>query len=118
MVSEFFDSLYQQQDVEQVLIVAKGINFIDLAGANWLLSEAERWKEKGGGIYVSGLKLTSQQILLKGGFKKRLGEQHFFADKRKAIGEIFDRLNPDRCRTCQARIFHECQTVEVSDSPM
>ena len=108
VVSDFFNSLYEKEEVKNVLIVAKGINFIDLAGATWLEYEAKRWKDRGGGIYFSGLKIVSQQILRKGGFRESIGEEYFFADKRDAIRSIYDNLDKDICSTCKVRIFHEC----------
>ena len=108
VVSDFFNTLYDKGEVKNVLIVAKGINFIDLAGASWLEYEARRWKERGGGIYFSGLKIISQEVLQKGGFKESIGEEYFFVDKRDAIKSIFERLDKDICATCKVRIFHEC----------
>ena len=94
--------------MKNVLIVAKGINFIDLAGATWLEYEAKRWKDRGGGIYFSGLKIVSQQILRKGGFRESIGEEYFYLDKRDAIKSIYERLDKDICASCKVRIFHEC----------
>lgn len=108
VVSDFFNNLYEQEDVEHVLVVAKGINFIDLAGATWLSHEAYKWQKRGGGIYFCGLKIVSQQILKKGGFRDEIGEENFFPDKLTAIEEIFKKLDKDICKTCEARIFHEC----------
>ena len=108
VVSDFFNSLYEKGEVKNVLVVAKGINFIDLAGATWLEYEAKRWKDRGGGIYFSGLKIVSQQILRKGGFRESIGEEYFFVDKRDAIRTIYDNLDKDICATCKVRIFHEC----------
>lgn len=108
VVSEFIGNLYEKGDVKHVLIVAKGINFIDLAGANWLAYEAKKWQKRGGGIYFSGLKIVSQQILKKGGFRNEIGEENFYPDKPTAIREIFAKLDKKTCDNCKVRIFHEC----------
>ena len=108
VVSEFMGNLYEKGDVKHVLIVAKGINFIDLAGATWLAYEAKKWQERGGGIYFSGLKIVSQQILKKGGFRNEIGEENFYPDKPTAIREIFAKLDKEVCDNCKVRIFHEC----------
>ncbi len=108
VVSEFFSNLYEKGEVQHVLIVAKGINFIDLAGATWLSYEAKKWEDRGGGLYFSGLKIVSQQILKKGGFRKEIGEDHFYKDKPTAINSIFNKLDKDICSNCKVRIFHEC----------
>jgi SulP family sulfate permease len=94
-----------------LLIIAKGINFIDVAGAEWCVQEARRWEEKGGGMYFSGLKLIAQDTLIRGGFKASIGEDHFFATKQEAVTAIIRRMDMDVCRTCQARIFLECSEL-------
>ncbi|MCK4561771.1 MAG: SulP family inorganic anion transporter, partial [Flavobacteriaceae bacterium] len=108
VVSDFFNNLYEQEEVEHVLVVAKGINFVDLAGATWLSHEASKWQKRGGGIYFSGLKIVSQQILKKGGFRDEIGEENFYDDKLTAIEDIYKKLDKNICDSCEARIFHEC----------
>jgi SulP family sulfate permease len=108
VVSDFFNNLYEKEEIIHVLIVAKGINFIDLAGATWLSHEAYKWQERGGGIYFSGLKIVSQQILKKGGFRDEIGEENFYEDKLTAINEIYKKLDKNKCESCTVHIFHEC----------
>lgn len=108
VVSDFFNNLYEKKDVKNVLIIAKGINFIDLAGATWLEHEVKKWQDRGGNIYFSGLKIVSQDILMKGGFKDKIGAEYFFADKKTAISKIYQTLDPRICEKCTTRIFREC----------
>ena len=110
MVSDYFSNLYEEGKILHVLIISKGINFIDLAGAEWITHEAKKWEERGGGIYFSGLKLISQNVLIKGGFKDDIGEDHFFHDKKTAIREIYKKLDREFCATCTVRVFEECDT--------
>lgn len=108
VVSEFFNNLYEKEEVFHVLIISKGINFIDLAGATWLSHEVQKWQERGGGIYFSGLKNVSQQTLKKGGFRDEIGVENFYEDKLTAIKEIYSKLDKNICESCEMRIFHEC----------
>lgn len=108
VVSDFFNNLYDAEEEMHVLIIARGINFIDLAGATWLTHEAKKWQKRGGGMYFSGLKIVSQQILTKGGFRKEIGEEFFYSDKPLAISEIYKKLDREICSNCKVRIFHEC----------
>ncbi len=108
VVSEFFNTLYEKGDVKHVLVIAKGINFIDLAGATWLAYEVKKWQKRGGGIYFSGLKIVSQKILTKGGFRKQIGEENFYPDKPHAISALYKKLDKDICANCKVRIFNEC----------
>jgi SulP family sulfate permease len=45
------------------------------------------------------------------GFTRLLGPEHQFPDKRTAIATIFNKLDPEICRHCTARVFWECKTV-------
>ena len=108
VLSDYFSSLYEKEEIFHVLIIAKGINFIDLAGAEWITNETLKWQNRGGGIYFSGLKIVSQQILTKGGFRNKIGVHNFFKDKYTAINTIFNKLEPKVCEACNFRVFKEC----------
>lgn len=100
-------------EYRHVLIVAHGINFIDVAGAEMLLQEAQRWKKLGGGLYLCGLKLTARQFLKQGGFLSTIGEDHLFVTKADAIAAIFNKLDESRCKECGKHIFRECQQAQL-----
>ncbi|MEW6132601.1 MAG: SulP family inorganic anion transporter [Pseudomonadota bacterium] len=93
---------------KHVAIVAHGINFIDLAGAEYLAEEAERRRAEGGGLYFIRVKDTVQEQLAESGALKAIGGANLFDSKSDAIATIFKRLDPEVCRTCKARIFREC----------
>lgn len=93
---------------KHVAIVAHGINFIDLAGAEYLAEEAARRKAEGGGLYFISVKDTVQEQLAESGALKTIGGTNLFDSKTDAIATIFKRLDPEVCRTCKAGIFREC----------
>ncbi|WP_457617397.1 SulP family inorganic anion transporter, partial [Lutibacter sp.] len=107
-VSKFFSELYEKNEKKYLLVIADGINFIDLAGAEWLTHEVEKWQKRGGGIYFVGLKLVSQDILKRGGFINRIGYNNFFKDKNDAISTIYKKLDKNICLNCMAKVFTEC----------
>ncbi|MGB0861825.1 MAG: SulP family inorganic anion transporter [Saprospiraceae bacterium] len=107
-ITSFFEKIYADSE-KKVLIVANGINFIDLAGAEWMTAEAERWRKKGGQLYISGLKTEAQDILIKGGFKEKIGADAFFSKKKEAIKNIYQNLDLEICKTCTNKIFMECK---------
>jgi SulP family sulfate permease len=41
-------------------------------------------------------------------YAEDIGREALFAKKRDAIAAIFERLDPDVCAGCKARIFEEC----------
>jgi SulP family sulfate permease len=95
--------------VYHILIVASGINFIDLAGAEALIAENNRLKKSNGGLYFVGLKSSVYEFGARSGFIKQLGSDHFFDRKQIAISSIYRRLDKDKCKHCTYRIFKECQ---------
>jgi len=103
-ISDFLSNLYDQNDIQHVLIAADGINFIDLAAAEWLTHEIIAWQENRGGIYIANLKLNSQAVIRKGGFANKMGDNIFFKDKRTAITEIHKKIS----RPCKVKAFNEC----------
>jgi len=94
--------------INHILIVASGINFIDLTGAEMLITEHNRLKKKNGGLYFVDLKSSVSVSAAKSHIATEIGEDHFFQNKSKAIQEIYQRLDKSVCANCQARIFKEC----------
>jgi SulP family sulfate permease len=103
-ISDYLSKLYDENRIQYVLIAADGINFIDLAAAEWLTNEIIKWQKNRGEIYIAGLKLVSQDILQNGGFIDRMGRDIFFKDKRTAIAEIHKKID----KPCEVKAFDEC----------
>ena len=104
-------NIYKNENINYVLVVSSGINFIDLSGAEALITENNQLMSRGGGLYFSGLKSSVNEAAVKTGLVNRIGEDHFFASKKIAIEELFKRLNHDKCLVCEARVFDECGEV-------
>ncbi len=101
----------QQPGQTRILLIGSGVNFIDAAGGDLLVLEAGRQRERGGSLYLCNLKPGVVEVLERGGFLERVGRENVFATKADAIPAIYRRLDADICRTCQARIFTECQRI-------
>ena len=93
-----------------LLLIGSGINFVDVAGAELLVREAQAQRDRGGALYLCNLKPGVTTMLERGGYLDRLGRDHVFATKSAAVQAIYSRLDSAICRTCPARIFVECQT--------
>jgi len=115
-VSYTSSKLHQMKETEpaltHLLIVAKSINFIDVAGAEMLVQEAKYWQTQGGGLYLCGLKLEAENFLQRGGYLDEIGKQNLFIAKKTAIAEILKHLDQQFCQTCEQPIFLECQTIK------
>jgi SulP family sulfate permease len=93
---------------KHLAISATGINFIDVAGAEFLADEAARRRAQGGGLYLIRLKPGVCEPLNRGGYIDTIGRENLFAGKTETIAAVVDKLDPEVCRTCTARIFREC----------
>ncbi len=108
------DTLNPEQ--KHLLVVAKGINFVDLAGAETLAKEAERRTKLGGGLYFYEVKDTVCSILHKGGYIKSIGDENIFHSKTEALTSIVEeRLDHERCRRCDKRVFKECAQFATAE---
>jgi SulP family sulfate permease len=96
---------------KHLVVVASPINFVDLAGAEFLATEAKRRRAKGGGLYFVQLKTAALATLRKGGFLEVIGEEHSYRSKSEAIAKVFNKLDPQVCNNCRMRVFNECGSV-------
>jgi SulP family sulfate permease len=103
---------------KHVLIMASGINFVDLAGAEMLAREARRRRGMGGGLYFYRMKDTVRETLARGGYLEDIGKERLFSVKSRPVAEIYRKLDSEICRSCKVRIFRECHAVLPSGEPV
>ncbi len=107
----------QPHPQKHLLVMAKSMNFIDLAGAELWEAELAARRAMGGNLYFHRPRPEVIRMWRKTGFTDVLGPEHQFPDKFTAIASIFTRLDPEICRHCNARIFRECKTAPGADDP-
>jgi SulP family sulfate permease len=61
-IQKKIEKISDGQNIHHILIVASGINFIDLSGMETLISEHNRLKRKEGGLYFVGLKAPVKNL--------------------------------------------------------
>ncbi|MGH8687361.1 MAG: SulP family inorganic anion transporter [Burkholderiales bacterium] len=105
------------REQKHLLIVARNINFLDVAGAEALVREARARRWSGGRLWLQGLRAAAEDVLRRGGFLEEIGPDAAFRDKREAIARVFDALDPGICARCRARIFEECASRPLRDPP-
>nr|VFJ49872.1 MAG: sulfate permease, SulP family [Candidatus Kentron sp. FW] len=97
-------------------IMATGINFIDVTGAEMLAQEARGRQQRAGALYFIHAKSGLVTPLRKNDYLKLIGEKNFFPSKRVAIQTIISRLDPDICTSCTKRIFLECASFPYTSN--
>jgi SulP family sulfate permease len=102
---------------KHLLIVASGINVIDISGAELLAREARRRRRMGGGLYFYFMKDAVYELLERGGYLRDIGKENIFRPKDDVIGTIYRRLDSEICRASPARIFDVCQVALPNGEP-
>ena len=102
---------------KHLVIVASGINFVDVAGAEMLTHEALRWRRKGGGLYFYRLKDSARNFLERGGYMDIIDRKNVFAVREVPMDAIYPKLNVDVCKICRLRIFSQCKEVLPNGEP-
>jgi SulP family sulfate permease len=110
-VEEHFEKLRRESpDQKHLVIMSKSINFIDLAGADLLLSEVRTRRDLGGDVYFYSLRKPVEKLLEQNGYLDIIGRDHVFRGKREAFATVYTRLDPELCRRCTVRAYQECET--------
>ena len=94
-----------------VLLVASGINFVDLAGAHLLEQEARRRRAMGGALYLFNLKSEPMEMLKRSGAFDEIGADNFFKLGDDVFDTLYQRLDAGICSGCTVRIFHPCKRI-------
>lgn len=111
-VDTHFDTLRAANpDQKHLLLLAKSINFVDVAGAELLAHEAGRRRNMGGQLYFYSMRQPVHDMLERSGHIEQIGRDNVFAGKYEAISGVFARLDRSVCSNCHARIFNECATL-------
>jgi sulfate permease, SulP family len=117
-VEAHFETLREvAREQKHLLVTSRNINFIDIAGGESLAREARARRWVGGRLWLQGLRQPVEALLKKSGFIADIGEDALFRDKHEAIARIFERLDPAICARCRARIFEECASRPLRESP-
>ena len=103
--------------LKTVLIVASGINFVDVAGAEMLAQEARRRRKMGGGVYFYRCKDSLYNFLRQSDKLDDIGVGGFFPVMSNWINPVYSTLDPEICKNCTARIFSECHRALPDGEP-
>ena len=88
---------------KHILLIASGINFIDLAGTELLAKEARRLRRAGGCLYICNLKSKVIKPIIRHGQLGDIGKHNIFPNKAIALKRIQQRLGDHVCAGCEQR---------------
>lgn len=92
-----------------VLLLARGVNFIDFAGAELLGEEARRRRALGGGLFLVGAPPAVHQSIERAEQTRHIGAKRILTHKSDALAALYPQLDSEICRYCTQRVFRECQ---------
>ncbi len=107
----------QNPQQRHVMLAARGMNFVDVAGAELLAQETKRRNRLGGGLYFYRLQDEVLELLTSGGYLEDTEETHVFPTKSHPIDTIYPSLDSEICRSCTARIFPQCHIALPNGEP-
>jgi SulP family sulfate permease len=93
---------------KHLLVMAKSMNFIDLAGDDLWRDELRLRRKMGGDLYFHRPRPPVTELWQRSGFLAEMGRDHVFPDKRIAIATIVPRLDAAICARCTVKLFEEC----------
>jgi len=93
---------------KHLLVMAKSMNFIDLAGNDLWRDEVKLRRAAGGDLYFHRPRPPVMELWQRSGFLDEIGRDHIFPDKRIAIATIVPRLDAGICARCTVKLFEEC----------
>jgi SulP family sulfate permease len=98
----------EEPDRKHVIVMASGINFADLAGAEFLAEAARQRRKIGGGLYFYRMKDSLANTLRRGHFMEEVGEENLFPAQTRPSETIYPKLDSEICRNCSIRAFPIC----------
>ncbi|MEO6362974.1 MAG: SulP family inorganic anion transporter [Caldimonas sp.] len=98
---------------KHLLVMAKSMNFIDLAAAEMWRAELTTRRAAGGDLWFHRPRAPVLALWQRVGFMAELGTDHIFPAKRIAISTIFDRLDRAICAHCTIRLYEECKALPL-----
>ncbi|WP_243310926.1 SulP family inorganic anion transporter [Fundidesulfovibrio agrisoli] len=101
-----------------VIVVASGVNFIDVTGCQMVFQEETSLVKEGRRLYLCSLKGEVLDTLRRGGCMQGLGKGEVFGSKSEAVREVLKNIDYDICCRCEARVFTECAGISQGYCPL
>ncbi|NDY92077.1 SulP family inorganic anion transporter [Ideonella livida] len=108
-VSDHLQALRDSAPAQRhLLVMAKSMNFVDVAGSAMWRQELRARRAQGGDLYFHRPRPDVVAQWRRDGLLAELGEDHLFQNKAQALATIVHRLQPEGCAACPHRVFTDC----------
>lgn len=99
-----------------ILIRMHHVNTIDASGIHILEVILEEVRNRGGGMFFSGVNHRVFMVLKNASFLKDAGETHVRSSTRNAIRQAMrENFCPAVCAACEVRVFQECPDLKMGN---
>lgn len=92
----------ERPEQHSLLLLCRSINFIDINGAQFLAEEAARRRQRGGTLYLSGVKTGVLEVLKRSGYLAEIGTDNLFGSQAEALSLLSARLRDSASLPCAA----------------
>jgi carbonic anhydrase len=103
----FAETILDTQDIKALILHMKSVDFMDLTGAETLLSINAQFKRNGIRLVLAGLLNQPLELLRQAGATEKIGEDNIFDDFREAILSVNQRLLQTTCKDCASVLSPE-----------
>ncbi len=108
---ELHQILSHEPEKKHILLVASGVNFIDVTGCQMVFQEETILAKEGRKLYLCSLKEEVLDTLRRCGCMGGLGKDVVFRKKPEALRGVLKNLDDNVCACCEARVFAECRNL-------
>ncbi|WP_243361940.1 SulP family inorganic anion transporter [Fundidesulfovibrio terrae] len=110
-ISEELHHILQDTEQKHVILVASGVNFIDVTGCQMVFQQETTLGKEGRRLYLCSLKQEVLDTLRLCGCMQGLGKDSVFDTKAEAIREVLKNIDYSICCRCEAKVFKECESI-------
>jgi len=108
--------LRHHPQVSHLLIRMHKVNTLDASGIHMLEIMLDQIRERGGGIYFSGVNQRVFDVLNNSGLLKDIGHTHIRSSTGAVIREAMrESFCPVICVACEAAVFRECPDLKAGN---
>lgn len=111
-------NLTAHPDQKFLLLRMHRVNLCDISGLHTLEAIVRLYRQRGGDVFMVGVRRHVWEKMQASGFDTLLGIDHFLSQER-AVAHIFYKiLDPALCiYKCRVKIWQECQSLPKSHTP-